>query len=184
MYRLIWADVSVRQVIDTRTACYRAVLLKSTIGGLLREKKGRRRGGKEERRRIGEEERSTSCHPRSRVAREPSLPARGERSRRLSFGFNILFGYAGLKALWKHNIYGLTPSIGSAHYLLSYAKEHNDDKLMVKIMRVLEKNSVSLQPGTADIVFRYVSAHNFSCRFWIELADFKLYFTSFIYILA
>ncbi|CAL9124424.1 unnamed protein product [Musa textilis] len=59
----------------------------------------------------------------------------------------------GLKALWKHNIYGLTPSIGSAHYLLSYAKEHNDDKLMVKIMRVLEKNSLPLQPGTADIVF-------------------------------
>ncbi|XP_064944847.1 uncharacterized protein LOC135596703 isoform X1 [Musa acuminata AAA Group] len=59
----------------------------------------------------------------------------------------------GLKALWKHNIYGLTPSIGSAHYLLSYAKEHNDDKLMVKIMRVLEKNSMPLQPRTADIVF-------------------------------
>ncbi|URD78204.1 hypothetical protein MUK42_03534 [Musa troglodytarum] len=31
--------------------------------------------------------------------------------------------------------------------------EHNDDKLMVKIMRVLEKNSLPLQPGTADMVF-------------------------------
>lgn len=26
--------------------------------------------------------------------------------------------YAGKKALWKHNVYGLTPSIGSAHHLL------------------------------------------------------------------
>lgn len=25
---------------------------------------------------------------------------------------------AGLKTLWKHNIYGLSPNIGSAHYLL------------------------------------------------------------------
>ncbi|WOL00384.1 hypothetical protein Cni_G09097 [Canna indica] len=59
----------------------------------------------------------------------------------------------GLKALWKHNMYGLTPSIGSAHYLLSYAKEHNDSKLMVKIMQILERNWLPLQPGTADIVF-------------------------------
>ncbi|KAG6525819.1 hypothetical protein ZIOFF_015790 [Zingiber officinale] len=56
----------------------------------------------------------------------------------------------GLKTLWKHNIYGLAPSIGSAHYLLSYAKEHNDDQLMVKIMRILERNSLPLQAGTAD----------------------------------
>ncbi|KAH7650593.1 hypothetical protein IHE45_U001400 [Dioscorea alata] len=59
----------------------------------------------------------------------------------------------GLKALWKHNVYGLTPTIGSAHYLLSYAKEHNDAKLMVKIMQILQRNSLPLQPGTADIVF-------------------------------
>ncbi|WOL16171.1 hypothetical protein Cni_G24953 [Canna indica] len=59
----------------------------------------------------------------------------------------------GLKALWKHNKYGLTPSIGSTHYLLSYAKEQNDSKLMVKIMQILEKNCLPLQPGTADIVF-------------------------------
>ncbi|XP_074574529.1 uncharacterized protein LOC141830973 [Curcuma longa] len=59
----------------------------------------------------------------------------------------------GLKTLWKHNIYGLSPSIGSAHYLLSYAKEHNDDQLMVKIMRILERNSLPLQAGTADKVF-------------------------------
>lgn len=36
--------------------------------------------------------------------------------------FNILWFLCpvcvGLKALWKHNIYGLTPSIASAHYLL------------------------------------------------------------------
>ncbi|XP_042514849.1 uncharacterized protein LOC122089305 [Macadamia integrifolia] len=60
----------------------------------------------------------------------------------------------GKKALWKHNVYGLTPSVGSAHYLLFYAKEQKDTKLMVEIMRLLKKNSLSLQPGTADIVFR------------------------------
>nr|CAD1828412.1 unnamed protein product [Ananas comosus var. bracteatus] len=59
----------------------------------------------------------------------------------------------GLKALWKHNVYGLTPTVGSAHYLLLYAKEHNDAKLMGKIMQVLQKNSLPLQSGTADIVF-------------------------------
>ncbi|XP_008780118.2 uncharacterized protein LOC103699901 [Phoenix dactylifera] len=59
----------------------------------------------------------------------------------------------GLKALRKHNVYGLTPTIGSAHYLLLHAKEHKDAKLMVKIMDVLQKNSLPLQPGTADIVF-------------------------------
>ncbi|XP_077233819.1 uncharacterized protein LOC143876082 [Tasmannia lanceolata] len=59
----------------------------------------------------------------------------------------------GKKTLWKHNIYGLTPSIGSAHYLLLYAKEHNDAKLMVDIMKILKKNQLPLQPGTADIVF-------------------------------
>ncbi|GJN33355.1 hypothetical protein PR202_gb21948 [Eleusine coracana subsp. coracana] len=59
----------------------------------------------------------------------------------------------GLKALWKHNVYGITPTIGSAHYLLQHAKEHNDTKLMENIMQVLTKNYLPLQPGTADIVF-------------------------------
>ncbi|KAL6896920.1 hypothetical protein ACP4OV_007492 [Aristida adscensionis] len=59
----------------------------------------------------------------------------------------------GLKALWKHNVYGITPTIGSAHYLLQHAKAHNDTKLTENIMQVLERNSLPLQPGTADIVF-------------------------------
>lgn len=59
----------------------------------------------------------------------------------------------GLKVLWNHNVYGVTPTIGSAHYLLQHAKEHNDTKLMEKIMQVLRRNSLPLQPGTADIVF-------------------------------
>lgn len=59
----------------------------------------------------------------------------------------------GLKVLWNHNVYGITPTIGSAHYLLQYAKEHNDTKLMERIMQVLRRNSLPLQPGTADIVF-------------------------------
>ncbi|KAK1256791.1 hypothetical protein QJS04_geneDACA020122 [Acorus gramineus] len=59
----------------------------------------------------------------------------------------------GTKTLCKHNVYGLTPSIGSAHKLLLYAKEHNKAKLMVKIMKLLERNSLQVQSGTADIVF-------------------------------
>ncbi|CAN6226489.1 unnamed protein product [Urochloa humidicola] len=59
----------------------------------------------------------------------------------------------GLKALWKHNVYGITPTIGSAHYLLQHAKTLNDTKLMENIMQVLRRNSLPLQPGTADIVF-------------------------------
>ncbi|XP_058076237.1 uncharacterized protein LOC131224839 isoform X2 [Magnolia sinica] len=59
----------------------------------------------------------------------------------------------GMRTLWEHNVYGLTPSICSAHHLLCYAKEHNDFKLMVEIMQLLKKNSLPLQPGTADIVF-------------------------------
>lgn len=37
-----------------------------------------------------------------------------------------------------------------------HAKEKNNPGLMVKIMDVLQKNSLPLQPGTADIVFRYL----------------------------
>lgn len=59
----------------------------------------------------------------------------------------------GKKALWKHNVYGLSPTIGSAHHLLLYAKEHNDTQLMVETMKLLKKNDLPLQPGTADIVF-------------------------------
>ncbi|KAK8511254.1 hypothetical protein V6N13_013671 [Hibiscus sabdariffa] len=59
----------------------------------------------------------------------------------------------GKKVLWLHNVYGLTPSIASAHHLLSYAKVHNDTKLMVEVMRLLKRNNLPLQAGTADIVF-------------------------------
>ncbi|KAK6930114.1 hypothetical protein RJ641_004208, partial [Dillenia turbinata] len=51
----------------------------------------------------------------------------------------------GKKALWKHNVYGLTPTL--------HAKEQNDSKLMVQVMKLLKKNHLPLQPGTADIVF-------------------------------
>ncbi|KAL0323492.1 UNVERIFIED_CONTAM: hypothetical protein Sangu_1968500 [Sesamum angustifolium] len=58
----------------------------------------------------------------------------------------------GMKTLWKHNLFGLTPDIGSAHHLLSYAKQHNDVKLMVKVLRLMKKNDLPFQPGTVDIV--------------------------------
>ncbi|CAI9776860.1 unnamed protein product [Fraxinus pennsylvanica] len=59
----------------------------------------------------------------------------------------------GKKALWKHNLYGLTPDIGSAHHLLLHAKQHRDVKLMVEVMKLVKKNELPLQPGTADLVF-------------------------------
>ncbi|KAL3641966.1 hypothetical protein CASFOL_012781 [Castilleja foliolosa] len=57
------------------------------------------------------------------------------------------------KTLWKNNLFGLTPDIGSAHQLLLYAKQHKDVKLMTKIMKLVKINFLPLQPGTADIVF-------------------------------
>ncbi|CAN4109982.1 unnamed protein product [Withania somnifera] len=63
----------------------------------------------------------------------------------------------GKKVLWKHNIYGLTPNIGSAHHLLLFAKQHNNVKLLVEIMNLVKKNDLILQPGTADIVFSICS---------------------------
>ncbi|CAK7333071.1 unnamed protein product [Dovyalis caffra] len=60
---------------------------------------------------------------------------------------------AGKKALWNHNVYGLTPSVASANHLLSYAKDHNDVKLMVEVMKLLKRNHIPLQPSTADLVF-------------------------------
>ncbi|KAL9363880.1 hypothetical protein Peur_041753 [Populus x canadensis] len=58
----------------------------------------------------------------------------------------------GKKALWNHNMYGLTPSVASANHLLLYAKHHNDVKLMVEVMKLLERNHIPLQPSTADLV--------------------------------
>ncbi|XP_051130101.1 uncharacterized protein LOC127250723 isoform X2 [Andrographis paniculata] len=59
----------------------------------------------------------------------------------------------GKRALWKHNLFGLTPNIGSAHHLLLHAKQINNVKLMVEVMKLVKKNGLPLQPGTADIVF-------------------------------
>ncbi|KAH9621269.1 hypothetical protein KSS87_011535 [Heliosperma pusillum] len=58
----------------------------------------------------------------------------------------------GKKALWKHNVYGLTPTVASANQLLSYAKEQKDVELMKDIMSHIKKNDLPLQPATADIV--------------------------------
>ncbi|KAL7123861.1 hypothetical protein ABFS83_14G010900 [Erythranthe nasuta] len=66
----------------------------------------------------------------------------------------------GKKALWKHNLLGLTPDIGSAHQLLLHAKQHNDVKLTVEIMELVKENDLPLQPGTADILFSICSSAN------------------------
>ncbi|KAL3727509.1 hypothetical protein ACJRO7_032271 [Eucalyptus globulus] len=59
----------------------------------------------------------------------------------------------GKKASWEHNVYGFTPTIGSANHLLQYAKEHKDATLMQEVMKLLKKNNLPLRPTTADIVF-------------------------------
>ncbi|KAL8162237.1 hypothetical protein V2J09_013726 [Rumex salicifolius] len=59
----------------------------------------------------------------------------------------------GLKALWKHNVYGLSPSVASANSLLSYAKKQKDPELMSVILKLIKRNDLPLQPSTADIVF-------------------------------
>ncbi|CDY09077.1 BnaC08g10310D [Brassica napus] len=61
---------------------------------------------------------------------------------------------SGKKALWKHNVLGLTPSVASAHHLLSYELEHKNSELMEEVMTLLKTNDLPLQPGTADLVFR------------------------------
>uniref|UniRef100_A0A1J3DLC5 Pentatricopeptide repeat-containing protein, mitochondrial n=1 Tax=Noccaea caerulescens TaxID=107243 RepID=A0A1J3DLC5_NOCCA len=58
------------------------------------------------------------------------------------------------RVLWKHNVHGLTPSVASAHHLLSYALEHKDAKLMDEVMKLVRANNLPLQPGTADLIFR------------------------------
>ncbi|RVX22095.1 hypothetical protein CK203_001488 [Vitis vinifera] len=75
------------------------------------------------------------------------------------FKLLILSHKKGKKTLRKHNVYGLTPSIGSVHHLLLYAKKHNDVGLMVEVMKLLKRNDLPYQSGTADIVFR-IWAHN------------------------
>ncbi|KAI5429015.1 Short-chain dehydrogenase TIC 32 [Lathyrus oleraceus] len=38
-------------------------------------------------------------------------------------------------------------------HLKTYAKNHNDTNLLVEVMKLLKRNDLPLQPGTADIVF-------------------------------
>ncbi|RWV96244.1 hypothetical protein GW17_00041061 [Ensete ventricosum] len=70
-----------------RTARYRTVPPKSTVGDRLREKKGRRRRGKEERRKKKEEEKkkNTSRHPRLRIIVAGGSPERRHRPCSLFF---------------------------------------------------------------------------------------------------
>ncbi|XP_047330779.1 uncharacterized protein LOC124934311 isoform X2 [Impatiens glandulifera] len=63
----------------------------------------------------------------------------------------------GKKTLSKHNLFGISPSIPSAHHLLMYAKQKDDVKLMEDVMKLIKRNDLPLQPGTADIVFSICS---------------------------
>lgn len=117
----------------------------------------------------------------------------------------------GKKALWKHNLFGLTPDIGSAHHLLVckcsvevlfclslclhacieiekvlvswlqlHAKQHNDVKLMVEVMKLVKKNDLPLQPGMADIVFRYMSINK---SFQFSLSPITTNFNDFMHLI-
>ena len=44
-------------------------------------------------------------------------------------------------------------------WLQLYAKKHNDVGLMVEVMKLLKRNDLPYQSGTADIVFRYIIDH-------------------------
>jgi hypothetical protein len=59
----------------------------------------------------------------------------------------------GKKTLWLHNVYGLSPSVASAHHLLTYAKKNKDAKLMEEVMKLMKPNDLPLQSSTADLVF-------------------------------
>ncbi|KAM0017073.1 hypothetical protein Hdeb2414_s0028g00703881 [Helianthus debilis subsp. tardiflorus] len=90
----------------------------------------------------------------------------------------------GKKTLWKHNVYGLTPSVASAHNILLHAKQHNDVNLMVDVMKLLKANDVPLQPGTADIVFSIcynTESWDLLCKYakWFVKSGVKLRRTSF-----
>lgn len=52
-----------------------------------------------------------------------------------------------------------------------FAKDHKDAKLMVEVMKLLKRNNLPLQPGTADIVFRFVGYN--LCHFMIKLSSAK-----------
>lgn len=60
----------------------------------------------------------------------------------------------GLKALWKHNVYGLSPCLGTAHLFLSHAKHEKDLDLMQKTFKVMTENSLMPTSQTADIMIR------------------------------
>lgn len=72
----------------------------------------------------------------------------------------------GLKVLWKHNIYGLSPCLDAAHLFLSHAKQEKDLDLMQKTFKTMIDNSLTPTTQTADIVIRL-------CK---DKEDFKLMF--------
>ncbi|EPS60587.1 adenylyl cyclase, partial [Genlisea aurea] len=65
--------------------------------------------------------------------------------------------YGKKAALWRHNAFGLTPDIGSTHHLLLYSKQLNDVNLLVEVMKLVKKNELTIQAGSADIVFSICS---------------------------
>ncbi|GFY85231.1 hypothetical protein Acr_03g0020050 [Actinidia rufa] len=53
----------------------------------------------------------------------------------------------GKKTLWKHNVYGLSPSIGSAHHLLGFLLEHKPEDATAIIQVLIQTLSDAKKPG-------------------------------------
>ncbi|MCO5574119.1 hypothetical protein L7F22_027898 [Adiantum nelumboides] len=60
----------------------------------------------------------------------------------------------GLKALWKHNVYGLSPTLQNAHMFLSHARQERNTGLMKKTFETMLKNLIIPTTQTAEIMIR------------------------------
>ncbi|KAI5065764.1 hypothetical protein GOP47_0018388 [Adiantum capillus-veneris] len=76
----------------------------------------------------------------------------------------------GLKALWKHNVYGLSPNIQTAHMFLSHARQERNMGLMKKTFETMLKNLIIPTTQTAEIMIR-ICKDNKDINFMFTLAD-------------
>lgn len=61
---------------------------------------------------------------------------------------------AALATLMKKNIYGFTPSLDQAHFLLKHALGQKDTKLMLKLLRTMVASEVFPTPVSAELIIR------------------------------
>ncbi|KAH7302755.1 hypothetical protein KP509_23G085800 [Ceratopteris richardii] len=76
----------------------------------------------------------------------------------------------GLRALWKHNVYGLSPNLHNAHLFLSHAMKEKDMDLMRRTFETMLKNMIIPTTQTADILIR-ICRDNQEIELMFTLAD-------------